>query len=114
MSQYSDISSNSTSLTVNFSPIRSKRKLTPLQRTGLHNYQQLKEMSQQIGGIPLICKWQLDISTTSIIIQKLYIIVNDRDFTCTSSPDEKVVITYVSYLCSRLLVLSNETRVSIL
>ncbi|KAI9591941.1 hypothetical protein BDF19DRAFT_453076 [Syncephalis fuscata] len=87
------IPSNSNNFTISFSPLRSNRQLMPLQRAGIHNYRLLEEMTRQIGGIPLM--------------------FNDRDFTQTSIPDEKVVITYVSYLCSRLLVLSAERRAAI-
>jgi abnormal spindle-like microcephaly-associated protein len=38
-----------------FSP-EPRGKLTPLQRAGRHNYKMLSEVSQKLGGVPLMCK----------------------------------------------------------
>ena len=53
------------------------------------NFKLLYEKVSEIGGIPIMVK-SGEMSNTI--------------------PDEKVVITYVSYLCSRLLDIRHETR----
>lgn len=53
------------------------------------NFRLLSEKVKELGGVPLLLKWS-DMSNTI--------------------PDEKVVVTYLLYLCARLLDIRNESR----
>ncbi|RUS33995.1 hypothetical protein BC938DRAFT_482940 [Jimgerdemannia flammicorona] len=54
------------------------------------NFRLLHAKVKELGGVPLILRYQ--------------------DFSTLGVPDEKVVITYVTYLCARVIHLSREIR----
>ena len=83
-----------------------------------HNFKVLADATQQIGGIPHIGEFRPPSLTSLISFRSLF-----NDFinllllvgflgSGGSIPSEKVVITFVSYLCARLVLLGKETRVT--
>ncbi|KAL9988376.1 hypothetical protein ACROYT_G002814 [Oculina patagonica] len=78
------------SWTATFSPGSGKNAiLEEMKNNERENFRTMAEKVQELGGVPLMTK------------------ASDMSYTI---PDEKVVITYVAYLCARLLDLREETK----
>ncbi|XP_020629211.1 abnormal spindle-like microcephaly-associated protein homolog isoform X2 [Orbicella faveolata] len=81
---------NVKSWTATFSPGSGTNVLLEeLKNNERENFRTMAEKVQELGGVPLMTK------------------ASDMSYTI---PDEKVVITYVAYLCARLLDLREETK----